>query len=475
MTTPTPTGETSPAPDPPRPAPVAAPARLGYRGALLVGVVVLLAGAGAAWWWLRPEPVTPPMPGGIEDPEVRQAVTRARQDVLGSPRSAAAWGHLGKVLLAHTFPREADGCFAQAARLDPANPMWFYARGVIAQREDPEKPLTRLRQAVAAGGARPEDQSAMSLYLAEVLLERGGLEEAEGLFRKELARAPSNPRAVFGLALIAVARGDSAAATKLLTVAQASPFARKRATAQLAALARARGERQVADNYEKQIAALPDDPPWPDPLIDELGDLRVGWLGRERHATWLEKQGRFAQAAQVYLEQIAKQPNVSAYIGASLNLTRVRDYERAVRLARAAVRLGPDDAAAHFCLAFALSSRAKQQWEKAPASAQAREWFREAVEHTRKAAEQRPGHAQTYLVWGLSLKYLGEPGAAVEPLRQGIACTPGDLQLQLGLGEVLLDLGRLKEAEVHLENARRLAPNDPRPARALERLRLKKG
>ena len=36
--------------------------------------------------------------------------------------------------------------------------------------------------------------------------------------------------------------------------------------------------------------------------------------------------------------------------------------------------------------------------------------------------------------------------------------------------------GRLKEAEVHLTNAQRLAPpNDPRPAQALERLRLKKG
>jgi Flp pilus assembly protein TadD len=476
MTTPGPIGETSPAPDPPRPAPAAAPAQLRYRGALFAGVaVVLLAGAGGVWWWLRPEPVTPPLPGRIEDPEVRQALVRARQDVLKKPRSAAAWGHLGKLLLAHMFPHEADVCFAEAARLDPANPMWFYARGVIALREDPEKPITQLRRAVAAGGARSENQPAMSLYLAEVMLERGNLDEAEGLFRKEQARAPYDPRATFGLGLIAAARGDKAAAVKLLTIAQASPLARKKATAQLAALARAQGDQQAADDHEKQLAALPDDPPWSDPLIDELGELRVGRLGRERRAKSLEKQGRFAQAAAEFLEQIDKQPNVFAYIGAGLNLTRLRDFDRALPLLREAVRLGPDDAEAHFCLALALYTRAEEQEKKAPGTAQAREGFREAIAHTRRAAELRPGHTQTYRVWSLSLKYLGEPEAALEPLRKGIECTPGDPQLQLGLGEVLLELGRLKEAEVHLEIARRLAPNDPRPGRALEQLRLKKG
>jgi Flp pilus assembly protein TadD len=259
-----------------------------------------------------------------------------------------------------------------------------------------------------------------------------------------------------------------------LTAAAGSPYARKRASAQLAALARAQGERELADRHEKQAAALPDDPPWPDPLHDELRDLRVGQRGRERLTDLLEKQRRYAEAAAVYLEQIDKGPNVRAYIGAGLNLTRLRDFDKALPPLREAVRLGPDDPEAHFCLALALYTWAEERLlKKAPAKA--REAFREAIDHTRQAAALRPGHAQTYLIWGLSLKYLGEPAAAVEPLRKGIACTPGDLQLQLGLGEVLLELGRLAEAEVNLVNARRLAPNDPRPARALERLRLKKG
>jgi tetratricopeptide (TPR) repeat protein len=474
MSTPTPTGGAPATPQPPCPAP-AVTTRLRGRRWLCAGVVLLLvAAAGGAWWWLRPAPVAPPPLGQIEDPEVRRVLERARRKVLDSPRSAAAWGHLGKLLLAHRRPDDADFCFAQAARLDPADPRWPYARGWLAVRHNPEKPITWLREAVAKADPRSEDGSAMALQLAEALLERGDVAEAERLFHEELGRDPNSRRAAFGMGLVAAARGDRPAALKFFTIARDSPYARKKASAQLAALARAQGEREAADRYAKQAAALPADPPWPDPLHDELTDLRVGRLGRERRARLLEKQGRYAEAAAVYLEQTDKGPNVGVYVRAGLNLARGRDFDQALPLLREAVRLGPDDAEAHFCLALALHTRAEEGLLKT-APAQAREVFREAIDHTRQAAALRPGHAQTYLIWGLSLKYLGDPEAAVEPLRKGIACAPGDPQLQLGLGEVLLELGRLKEAEAHLENARRLAPNDKGPARALERLRLKKG
>jgi Flp pilus assembly protein TadD len=415
------------------------------------------------------------MPGGIEDREVRRALERARQEVLDNTRSAAAWGHLGKILLAHLFPGEADFCFAEAARLDPADPLWVYARGVIALPRDPEKPVTLLRQAVAVAATGSQQRSAMSLQLAEALLERGDLGEAETLFRQELEHGPKSARAAFGLGLIAISQGNEPAATKFLTVAQGSAHARKKASAQLAALARAGGDRKAAAAYEKQAAGLPEDPPWPDPILDEVAYMRVGRRGRERLAGLLEKQHRYAEAADVYLEQIDKQPNVQAYIGAGMNLARLRNYDRALPLLRNAVRLQPDNAVAHSALALVLFARAEREWHTSPGLPQLKEWFREAVEHARQATQLRPGHAQAYLYWGLSLKYLGEPAAAVEPLRKGVTCAPADFELQYGLGEVLLEVGRLKEAEVHLSNAQRLAPNDPRLLGALKRLRLKKG
>ena len=92
----------------------------------------------------------------------------------------------------------------------------------------------------------------------------------------------------------------------------------------------------------------------------------------------------------------------------------------------------------------------------------------------RRAAELRPGYARAYLFWGLALKYLGEPAAAVEPLRKGVLGHPEEFDLQLALGEALLQTGQDREAQTYLENARRLDPDDPRPAQDLERLRHKK-
>ncbi len=442
--------------------------------------LLVLVGAAGAWWWLsRPAPaaIIPPLPENIQDAEVQRALELARQRVLDKPENATAWGYLGKMLLAHLFTREADFCFAQAARLDPAEPIWVYGRGLIALRLDPtpEKGLGLLRQAVAAATeSGSEARAAMSLQLAEALLESGELDEAERLFRAEQGGpAPASQRAALGLGLIAKARGNEPVAAKLLTVAQGSPFARKKATAQLAVLARAGGDPKAAERYEKQAAEQPPDPPWPDPLLDQVIRLQVGRRGLERQAEQLRRQKKFADAAQLYLDQLEKQPAAWAYLGAGSNLTRLRDYERALPLFRAAVQLEPDSAQTHFALAQALVAHSERESEGSPGPAQVKE-LREAVTHAQRAAELRPDYAEAYLYWGLALKYLGDPKAAIEPLRKGVACSPTDVVLQLTLGEVLLAVGRHQEAETHVENARRLAPNDQRPVQALKRLREKK-
>src|SRR5262249_50790179 len=155
--------------------------------------------------------------------------------------------------------------FAQAARLNPDDPMWSYGRGVIALKREPDKAIALLRQA-AAGISRPEYRSVANLQLAEAFLERENLDEAEKIFHSELESDPDNARAALGLGLIAKVRGNEKAATTYLTIAQGSPHGRRVATAQLAALARSRGDQIAAAAYEQQMAGLPNDTAWPDPL-----------------------------------------------------------------------------------------------------------------------------------------------------------------------------------------------------------------
>jgi tetratricopeptide (TPR) repeat protein len=443
-----------------------------HRWALWLSVFLLLAaGAAGSWWWRhdRSETVDPPTVSAVQDAEVQQAIDRARQRVLDQPRSANAWGFLGMVLLAHRFDHEADDCFAEACRLDPSQARWPYARGLIALKRHPDRALPLLRQAVACV-KDPELRAAMRPQLAEALLERQELDEAERLFREEWQQKPDNIRAAFGLGLIALARSDTANARKFLTAARTNEYTHKRATVELAVLARAQGDLATAQAYEQEAAALLDDPRWPDPILDEAARLRVGRRGREREIDDLEKQHRYAEAVKAYLDELRQHPTPWAYIGAGKNLARLHDYEKALPLLRQAVRLDPDSSQAHYALAQALFTRAEREWLQAPGSAQVKEWFREAIEHARRTTERKPDHAMAYLFWGLSLKYLGEPAAAVAPLRQGVACRPELLELQLALGEALLEAGQPAEAKTYLQNAQRLDPKDPRPSAALKRL-----
>lgn len=459
--------------DPPS-APLPVPRRRRGRWILLLAVLLLAAGAAGAWWWRgRGTAIDPPTVSGIQDAEVQQAIDQARKRVFAQPRSADAWGFLGMILLAHRYDREADRCFAEACRLNPTQARWPYARGVIALKRDPDHALPFLRQAIACN-ATSDDHTAMQLQLAEALLERQEFDEAERLFGEAWQHRPGNVRAAFGLGLIALARDDVQTARKYLTAARSHDYARKRATVQLAVLARTHGDLSTARTYEQEAAELPDDPRWPDPVLDETARLRVGRRGREREIDDLEKQGKIEEALRAYLEELRQHPTTWAYIGAGKNLARLNDYNRAVPLLRQAVRLDPDSTQAQFTLAQLQFAHAEKEWQQAPGSEEIKGWFREVVEHARRATELKPDHAMAYLFWGLSLKYLGDPAAAVVPLQRGVACRPEQIELQLALGETLLECGRLAEAETHLQNASRLDPKDPRPPAALERLRKTK-
>jgi Flp pilus assembly protein TadD len=318
----------------------------------------------------------------------------------------------------------------------------------------------------------------VQLQLAQALLARRELDEAERLFQEELRRAGRSERAAYGLGLVAVARGNNRAATEYLTSVQQSSHVRKKATAQLATLAADRGDLAAAARFEKQLDTIAtEDAPWPDPFVDELRDLRLGFKLLERRAEDLEHKGKFAEAAQLYLAQIEEQPTSRAYAGAASNLIQLRDYSRALALFRRGLQSDPDNGQLHYKLALAQLTR-WDRWDEElrrnPEAQRSKEWLTEAMQHARRATEIQADDARAYLLWGWALMRLGEPAAAVEPLRRGVACRPEDFELQLALGEALLDAGQSHDAETHLDNARQLRPDSARVAQDLERLKRTK-
>jgi tetratricopeptide (TPR) repeat protein len=450
------------------------PARRSRRW--LIGAAVLFAvGAGTWYWWPSSPPAVPAVPADVHDPELQQALEQARERVQQEPRSASVWGDLGILFLAHSYDAEADSCFAEASRLDPQSAQWAYYRGIYALRFDPDRAVPFLRQ--AATGTCPEEyRGAVRLRLAETLLERGERDEAEQLFLEELRDRPRDPRAAFGLGVIARERGDDRRAAEMLNVARASPTVRKPATAHLAALARKRGDAESADRLEQEAAALPGGPAvWPDPLLDLASRRQVGQQKRLRERPRVEDAPDLAEAAQAFQNELQTQPSTRAYLGAGFNFGRMGDFDRALPLLREAIQRDPDNYAPYFALAQVLVMRVEAELKKAPDFPGAKTAFREIAETARQSAERKPDHANSYLLWGRALMRLGEPAAAIEPLRKGVACRPESFNLQLALGEALLETKAFAEAEKHLLNAAKLAPKDPRPEQTLERLRKLKG
>lgn len=425
-------------------------------------------GGALYWGWPRELRDVPPLPANIQDEEVRDYLGTVRKKTHENRGSAEAWGELGLAYLANLLDRDADACLAEAARLDSNDVRWPYARAIIASKRNPPNAVPLLRQAVAATRPSAKHLATARLFLAETLLEQGELAEAEQLFRAETSTRSSEARATLGLALVARARGEEDAALELLTEAREHPSSRIQATIQLAALARTRGEIKEAEALEAETAALPDDVPWPDPTLAELSQHKVGRRARERSITELESSGDFAGAARAYLRQVDERPTAEAYVGAAVNLARLQEYDLADQYLAKAVDLDSESSKTHYTIALVNLTRGEREFANDPESPQAARWFRRVVSSAQRATELKPDHAQAYLMWGLGLKNLGETAAAVEPLRKGVACRPDLFDLQLALGQVLLEAEQKEEARKALKNAQRLRPDDPRVVRALE-------
>ncbi|MBP3954607.1 tetratricopeptide repeat protein [Gemmata sp. G18] len=435
-----------------------------------VAVVALVIGS-VVWWRTKDAPPEPPLPPGITDAEVSAVVEKSRARVVATPRSGEAWGDYGTILLAHLFDREADQCFVVAARLDPQDPRWPYARGQIALKRDPPSAIALLTTASEAARAQPKYRTACVLTLAEALLEHGEIDRAADLLQQELAVAPGEARAIFGLGTVALLRGDDATAAVRFAAVQNNPCCRKQARSHLSQLARVRGDVAAAKQYESEANALDPDPPWPDPYLDKVVTLQVGARGDDRRVGVLERDGRFQEAAQLYLAQAQRTPTSKALTGAGVNLARLRDYDRAIDALRRAVELDPNDPRAHYTLALVLFNKAEREWVPNPNSADAASWFREVVEEAKRTIDLKPDYAQAYLFWGLSLKHLGDPRAAIEPLRKGLVIRPEEFEMHLALGQALAATGDRTGAEQSLRTAQKLKPDDPRPVQELAKFK----
>jgi tetratricopeptide (TPR) repeat protein len=240
------------------------------RTIAILAAVCFLGMALAGWlWWSRIPPVPLVDTDGLDAP-VAAAIEQARAEVEARPRSAASWGRFGMVLFAHEMYADSAPVFAQAARLDPADPRWPYLRGLALVLQEPDEGIAALKQAAEI----PPAQLTIKLRLAEELWKLDRVDEAAAIF-DELGRvSPDNPRVLLGQGQIRARRGELQAALEPLTRAAGDPLSRRAAHTALAEVYRRLGKVAEAEGHSERAAQLGPDALWPDLILAETERLR---------------------------------------------------------------------------------------------------------------------------------------------------------------------------------------------------------
>jgi tetratricopeptide (TPR) repeat protein len=423
--------------------------------------LVTLVGGGYLWYWHSgPEPPSVPHEG--LEPAVAAAIDAGRQSVLRHPRSWTAWGHLGKVLLAHKFPEEARLCFVQAEYLDSKEPRWPYFQGIILSLTDNSAAIAKFQR--AADLCPYDEPDSPRLKLAETLIEQGESPEAKKQFDLLLhlesatySHDPSHALAHLGLARLALERNDWKETLAHLEKAKASPYSRKAAHALLASYYQMKGDAVSAENELRIVAQLPGDLAAPDPFNGELIKLRVDKRSRFKKATQLLAEKRLTEAAEALQKLVEEFPDMDmAWRILGRTQLQMGDLPGAEYSLKTALRLHPDSVEGQYYLGLLSLTRKKYEVAKS--------YFQRAI-------ELKPDYALAHYQLARCFSEQGERAHAIQELQTALHCQPFLAEAHRDLGELLALTGQAKEAGEHLRQAVELDPTDEKAQKILEKLK----
>src|SRR5262249_30007638 len=282
------------------------------------------------------------------------------------------------------------------------------------------------------------------LVFADVLAERGRLDDATAQYLAVLAMDPGNVRAHLGLARVAYTRNDLAEAVTQLGFSGTDSRTRKATGSLMASILRAQGNDSAADEELKHVSALPADAEWSDPFSQEVNQLRTGRKANCDQARQLYAMGFRKEAINLLQRTVRDYPHSDvAWLMLGQAFIGEDDWPGAEQALRAAVREAPDSDENLQYLGMALAGKHDDR-------AAAATW--------QKATELRPENAEAQVLLGQCLKRLNDTAGAVRAFRAAIRYQPQVEEAHILLAETLLGQGNASEALVQVRQALQLNP-----------------
>jgi tetratricopeptide (TPR) repeat protein len=404
------------------------------------------------------QPVGLPDYSLMDEPVAEQM--RARQTALTNitERSsidrdglAAAYGDMGKLLMAATYLDAAESCYRNASTLAPRDARWAYYLGHLYKSKGPiARSVASFERALEL---RPDDVATL-VWLGEGYLAQGRFGDAESTFAKASSRDSKSAAALAGSGRTALARKDFARAVRMLEQAlEIEP----RASGLHYSLAMAYRGLGDASRAQAHLSLKGDiEPRPPDPLMWELDDLLESAQAYNARGARALAAGDGKAAAGFFRRAVELAPeNLSLREQLGTALFRIGDRRAAAEQFELILRQSPQDARALFNLGVLDESGGRTE---------------EATDRFRAALKQEPGHAQARVRLAAVLQRSGKTKEALDHYEKALEADPSSLDAAFGYAMTLVRLQRYAEARDRLSDGMNAHPAQTSFSHALARL-----
>jgi len=364
---------------------------------------------------------------------------------------ASAYGEMGRLFMATEFLEPAEGCFTNAAMLEPHEMRWAYYLGHVERmKNEPARAAGFFERALALQG----DHVPSLVWLGEMRLVQGKPDEARPPLEKAVALQPREAAALYRLGRADLEAHDYSRAASRLEAAlalrpQASSIHYPLALAYRGLGDTRRAEAQMGLRGNVDVAPV-------DPLMQQVAGLLQNAAAAEvRGAEALGKR-QWAEAVTYLRQAIEAAPdNAFTHLNLGTALFETGNANGALEQFQIAVKLAPGLAKAHYGIGIVM--------EAAGRDGDAAEAFSAAVKADPSLVEARLSLADV-------LRRTGRMEESLPHYAEIIKANPAASQARFGYAMALVRLGRFPEARDRLVDAVHTYPDQPGFAHALARL-----